>query len=41
MIPKAHERFDAAGKLTDEPTRRQIAKQLEAFVQWIARLRIG
>ena len=39
MIPKAHERFDAEGKLTDEPTRRQIAKQLEAFAQWMTRLR--
>jgi len=39
MIPKAHERFDASGKLSDEPTRKQVAKQLEAFVTWIARLR--
>jgi chromate reductase len=37
MIAKAHERFDAAGKLTDEPTRKQVAKQLEAFVHWIER----
>jgi chromate reductase, NAD(P)H dehydrogenase (quinone) len=38
MIPKAHERFDAAGKFTDEPTRQQVAKQLEAFRHWIERL---
>jgi chromate reductase len=36
MIPKAHERFDGGGKLTDEPTRKQVAKQLEALLQWIA-----
>jgi chromate reductase len=39
MIPKAHERFDANGKLTDEPTRQQVAKQLQAFVHWIERWR--
>jgi chromate reductase len=39
MIAKAHERFDAGGKLSDEPTRKQVAKQLEAFVHWIARVR--
>jgi chromate reductase, NAD(P)H dehydrogenase (quinone) len=38
MIPKAHERFDASGKLTDEPTRKQVAKQLEALLQWVERM---
>jgi chromate reductase, NAD(P)H dehydrogenase (quinone) len=38
MIPNAHERFDAAGKLIDAPTRQQVAKQLEAFCHWMARL---
>jgi hypothetical protein len=31
MIPKAHARFDAGGKLTDEPTRRRLAQQLAAL----------
>jgi len=39
MIAKAAERFDASGKLTDEPTRTQVAKQLEAFRHWIERLK--
>jgi chromate reductase, NAD(P)H dehydrogenase (quinone) len=38
MLAKAHERFDAAGKLHDEGSRQQIAKQLQALVQWIAKL---
>jgi len=30
--------FDAAGKLTDEPTRALLVKYLEALVAWTRRL---
>jgi chromate reductase, NAD(P)H dehydrogenase (quinone) len=29
------DKFDAAGNLTDEETRRHLAKWLEAFVEWV------
>lgn len=38
MIAKAFERFDAAGKLVDEPTAKQIRAQLEALAAWTRRL---
>src|SRR5205814_2162802 len=34
IIPKAAERFDADGRLTDESTRQLIAKFLVAFAAW-------
>lgn len=41
MIPAAHEKFDAHGKLTDDATRDFITKLLEAFAAWIWRLHSG
>jgi chromate reductase len=41
MIRNAGEHFDAAGKLTDERTRKQIAKLLAALVELTLRLRAG
>lgn len=34
LIFRAHERFDASGTLTDEPTRALIRTQLEALAEW-------
>jgi chromate reductase len=34
MVGNAHEKFDEAGRLTDETTRGLVKKQLEALVQW-------
>lgn len=39
MIGAAHQRFDADGNLTDEATRKFIAKQLVALRDWTVRLR--
>jgi chromate reductase len=39
MIGKAQDKFDAEGRLTDEPTRKIIAQQLEALVAWTQRLK--
>lgn len=36
LIPRANEKFDAAGRLTDEETARHIRGFLSAFAQWIA-----
>lgn len=41
LIAKAGERFDAAGRLTDEVTRRFLAAFLDAFVRWVERFRTG
>ena len=38
LIAHAHERFDAQGRLTDEPTRERIRKLLQALVAWTRRL---
>ena len=38
LVFKAHEKFDAEGRLTDEATRRHLAKFLAAFSGWITRL---
>ncbi len=37
LIARAAERFDAAGRLTDEPTRRHLERFLAAFAVWIRR----
>lgn len=34
MIAKVKDKFDDKGYLTDEPTKKQIAKQLEALLNW-------
>jgi chromate reductase len=40
-VARAHEKFDAGGRLSDEPTRKQVRKLLEAFALWIGRFRTG
>jgi chromate reductase len=39
MIPQAHNKFDAAGKLTDQATRDFITAHLAALKAWVLRLR--
>ena len=39
LVGRAQERFDAAGRLTDEPTRRFVAVFLERFAVWLVRQR--
>jgi chromate reductase len=41
FIAKAAERFDAAGRLADEATRRHVVRLLEAFAEWAGRFRAG
>ena len=41
LVFRAHEKFDAEGRLTDEATRAHLAKFLEAFRDWIVRMRPG
>ena len=39
LVFRAHEKFDAAGVLTDEATRSHLAGYLAAFEAWIRRVR--
>ena len=39
MIGSAANKFDAAGRLTDEPARKHVAGVLEALRAWTLRLR--
>jgi len=39
MIGGCAERFDAGGRLTDEPARAQIGARLEAPAAWVTGLR--
>jgi chromate reductase len=39
MIPQAHNKIDAAGKLTDQATRDFITAHLAALMAWVLRLR--
>jgi chromate reductase len=41
LVPRAADKFDGAGQLTDAATRDQLAKQLAALVEWARRLRAG
>lgn len=41
LIGRAHVKFDAEGRLTDEPTRVHLGKFLEALAAWTMRLRGG
>ncbi|HET9315477.1 MAG TPA: NAD(P)H-dependent oxidoreductase [Vicinamibacteria bacterium] len=41
LVAKAHEKFDAEGRLTDEPTRKFVRQLLEALSVWTERLRRG
>jgi chromate reductase len=38
LVGRAHEKFDAEGRLTDEPTRRYLQQFLQKFAAWIAQL---
>jgi chromate reductase len=37
LIPRAHERFDATGTLTDDSTRQLLARFATAFAAWVRR----
>ena len=39
LVFRAHEKFDAAGNLTDETTGKYLASYLVAFAAWIARFK--
>jgi chromate reductase len=39
LVSRAHEKFDKAGRLTDESTRSFLAKFLERFEIWIGKYR--
>jgi chromate reductase len=41
LVTKAHERFDAGLRLTDEGTRKLLTTMLERFSRWIERERIA
>jgi chromate reductase len=41
MVARAHEKFDAAGRLTDDKTREFVRKLLEALAAWTRRLKAG
>jgi chromate reductase len=41
LVFRAHEKFDASGRLTDEPTRKFLGAYLEAFLAWTLRFRAG
>lgn len=37
LVFRAHEKFDPAGQLTDEPTRQHLAAYLLALETWVRR----
>ncbi len=39
LVFRAHEKFDAAGNLTDEKTAQYLRAYLEAFAAWVARFK--
>jgi len=39
MVSRAHERFDASGRLTDEEIRARVTSLLSALAEWTRRLR--
>jgi len=41
LVGRAHEKFDAEGRLTDDATRKFIALFLDQFVVWIGRFAAG
>lgn len=41
LVRRASEAFDQEGRLTDEPTRKHLAKFLAAFAAWIERVGAG
>ncbi len=38
LVARAHEKIDAAGRVTDEPTRQRIRELLEALAEWTTRV---
>lgn len=40
LVYRAHEKFDADGLLTDEPTAKYLGRYLEAFAAWVRRFKI-
>lgn len=38
MVPAAHDKFDATGRLTDDKTRAKVKELLEALIAWTERL---
>jgi len=41
FVARAQDKIDAGGRLADEPTRQFVAKFLQAFAQWIARVGVA
>lgn len=41
IVAAANEKFDADGRLTDEPTRKIVAQLMESLVNWTVRLKAG
>jgi chromate reductase len=41
LVFRAHEKFDAEGRLTDEATARYLRGYLEAFAAWTLRFKTG
>jgi chromate reductase len=39
LVSRAHEKFDAAGELTDEATATLLRRYLEAFKAWVSRFK--
>jgi chromate reductase len=39
VVARAQEKFDAQGRLSDEPTRQHLGKALAAFAEWVRRLK--
>jgi chromate reductase len=39
LVARAHEKFDAEGRLVDDPTRDHLRRFLVAFEEWIAMVR--
>lgn len=39
LVFRAHEKFDAHGRLTDQPTRQALQQFLEAFAAWVVRFK--
>lgn len=38
LVARAHEKFDADGRLTDETTRKYLGRYLDAFAAWTVRV---
>src|SRR4051812_36057809 len=41
LVARAHEKFDAEGRLTDESTRKFLAQFVDQFIAWMARFPRG